>query len=276
MAPRKGRNLSDDRQFSVVVDSLSGGYKTVGQMVYAVLREAILTGAFAPGEWLRQESLAEAIGVSRIPVRTALLKLESEGMITFHPHRGARVRTLTAAQVDEIYGLRTLLETYALRRAMDSLTPQRLADLSAIAKKLDAGHDSGGEFLDLRIAFYRALYDAENNPLLVGMIEDLRSHVGRYYLGIRFDTHEHLHSTVVRHLAKGDLAGAEEWLTKHLDEIRVGIRDLIAEDSAEPAAATTEAAQSAEAAKPAEAAKRAKPAGRPRGKKAMATSARPG
>jgi DNA-binding GntR family transcriptional regulator len=239
MAPRKGRNLSADQKFSVVVDSLSGGYKTVGQMVYAVLKEAILTGAFAPGEWLRQESLAEAIGVSRIPVRTALLQLESEGMITFHPHRGARVRTLTSEQVDEIYRLRTLLEVYALRRAVESMTPERLGKLSAIAKQLDA-QDEGGEFLEIRIAFYRTLYDAERNPLLVEMIEDLRSHVGRYFLAIRFAQHAHHHAAVVKQIAKGDIAGAEEWLTKHLDQVRLGIRDLIAEDSADEAPAAVE------------------------------------
>lgn len=230
MAPRKGRNLSTDQKFSVVVDNFSSDYKTVGQMVYAVLREAILTGAFAPGEWLRQESLAEAIGVSRIPVRTALLQLESEGMITFHPHRGARVRTLTAEQVDEIYRLRILLETYALRRAIETMTPERLASLAEMAKQLDDG-DEGGEFLELRIAFYRSLYESDRNPLLVEMIEDLRSHVGRYLLGIRFVAHAHHHASVVKQIARGDLAGAEEWLTKHLDQVRMGIRDLIVEDA---------------------------------------------
>src|SRR5690348_7488229 len=118
MAPKKGRNLSADKRFTAVVDHLASGYKTVGQMVYAVVREAITTGAFAPGEWLRQESLAEAIGVSRIPVRTALFQLEKEGLVTFHPHRGARVRTLTPAQIDEIYRLRLLLESHALRLSM--------------------------------------------------------------------------------------------------------------------------------------------------------------
>ena len=75
MAPRKGRSLSQDARFAEVVDELSGGYRTIGQMVYAVLKEAIISGTFAPGEWLRQESLAEAIGVSRIPVRTMRLAL---------------------------------------------------------------------------------------------------------------------------------------------------------------------------------------------------------
>src|SRR4051794_175601 len=99
MAPRKRRNLSTDTRFAHVVDQVAGGYRTIGEMVYAVLKEAIMNGAFAPGEWLGQESLATAIGVSRIPVRTALLQLEAEGLVTFHPHRGARVRNLTAEQI---------------------------------------------------------------------------------------------------------------------------------------------------------------------------------
>jgi DNA-binding GntR family transcriptional regulator len=244
MAPRKGRNLSDDRQFSVVVDQLSGGYKTIGQMVYAVLREAILSGAFAPGEWLRQESLAEAIGVSRIPVRTALLQLESEGMITFHPHRGARVRTLTVEQIDEIYRLRTLLESYALTRGAAVIEPERLALLQSLAKKLDK-QAQGSEFLELRIRFYRELYDAENNALLVDMIDDLRSHVGRYYLGIKFgDRHRH-HTELVERLAANDMDGAQKWLTSHFEQIRNGIQELAVEDdsngtgddTADPAAA---------------------------------------
>src|SRR5689334_2327518 len=102
----RGRDLSADRGFSEVVSQYAGSYKTIGEMVYGVLRESIVTGAFAPGEWLRQEALAEAIGVSRIPVRTALLQLEAEGLVNFHPHRGARVRTLSTSQIDEIYRLR--------------------------------------------------------------------------------------------------------------------------------------------------------------------------
>jgi DNA-binding GntR family transcriptional regulator len=234
MAPRKDRDLAGDRQFTALVEQLSGGYKTIGQMVYAVVREAIMSGAFAPGEWLRQESLAEAIGVSRIPVRTALLQLESEGIITFHPHRGARVRTLTPEQIDEIYRLRTLLECYAVDRACQEVEPDRLARLQTLAKKLDR-HKQGDEFLDLRIRFYRELYDAERNPLLVEMIDDLRSHVGRYYLGIKFpDRHRH-HVDLIERIAEGDTAGAKAWLTTHFDRIRQGIKELAAEDGTESA-----------------------------------------
>ncbi|MCW2540539.1 MAG: hypothetical protein JWN95_2264 [Frankiales bacterium] len=236
MPPKKGRNLSTDQQFSVVVDQLAGGYKTIGEMVYAVLREAILSGAFAPGEWLRQESLADAIGVSRIPVRTALLRLESEGLINFHPHRGARVRTLTPTQVNEIYRLRTLLETHALRLSAETMTPERLSALETLARQLDR-QPEGSEFLDVRVRFYQQLYDAESNALLVQMIDDLRSHVGRYLLSLKFErNHHHQHTDLVEKISRGDLDAAESWLVDHLEEIREAIAGLTAEDpdDAEP------------------------------------------
>jgi DNA-binding GntR family transcriptional regulator len=231
MAPKKARNLSQDTRFAEVVDQLAGGYKTIGQMVYAVLREAILSGAFAPGEWLRQESLAAAIGVSRIPVRTALLQLESEGLVNFHPHRGARVRTLSPAQINEIYRLRTLLESYALRLSMTKMTPARLQSLRALAGQLDE-QPEGGQFLDVRVKFYRELYDAENNPLLVEMIEELRSHVGRYLLSFRFDgQHRNRHLELVNHVESGDLTGAEAWLYSHLESVRAGIQELATDEA---------------------------------------------
>jgi DNA-binding GntR family transcriptional regulator len=236
MAPRKGRSLSQDARFAEVVDELSGGYRTIGQMVYAVLKEAIIGGTFAPGEWLRQESLAEAIGVSRIPVRTALLQLESEGLVTFHPHRGARVCTLSPAQINEIYRLRTLLESYALRVSMTRMTPARAGLLRDLAVQLDEQHE-GGEFLDVRVRFYRELYDAENNPLLVEMIEELRGHVGRYLLGFRFQgTHKRLHTELVDHVARGDLVSAEAWLYSHLEGVRQGIESIVLGEGEEDAA----------------------------------------
>jgi DNA-binding GntR family transcriptional regulator len=237
MAPRRGRNLNDDKRFVDLIGQMTSGYKTMGEMVYAIIRESIMTGAFAPGEWLRQESIAEVIGVSRIPVRTALLQLESEGLVTFHPHRGARVRTLSTAQIDEIYRLRVLLESYALQLSMVRMTPERLARLRAVTAKLDAVPEGTG-FLDTRVEFYREVYDAENNPLLVGMIEQLRSHLGRYLLGFRFDGHHHrTHSAFVEHIAAGDLMAAESWLRAHLEEVRNGIVELsaLAEETESPA-----------------------------------------
>ncbi|HEX6026056.1 MAG TPA: GntR family transcriptional regulator, partial [Solirubrobacter sp.] len=146
-----------DERFQSIVDRNSRQFRTVGDMVYEVLREGILKGVFAPGERLRQDQLAEAIGVSRIPVRSALLQLEADGLITFHPYRGAVVNKLTPDEMREIYELRAVLEAHALRKAIGAMTPERLAHLEQLARELNAIAD-GEEFLTRRNEFYGELY----------------------------------------------------------------------------------------------------------------------
>ncbi|MGH3494971.1 MAG: GntR family transcriptional regulator, partial [Sciscionella sp.] len=201
-------------------------------MVYDVLRETILSGAFSPGEWLRQEALATAIGVSRLPVRAALLKLDAEGLVEFHPRRGAVVRTLTHDEITEIYELRDLLETHALRKSMARMTPARTATLRSLAERLDSEAE-GDSFVDLRVQFYRELYDAPNAPRLVELIEGLRSSVGRYLLGWRVSEagngHGH-HGELIRHVASGDVDSAEQWLRKHLKEVSAGVDGILFSD----------------------------------------------
>jgi DNA-binding GntR family transcriptional regulator len=216
-----------------VVARLAGGYRSIGDMVYDVLREAILSGAFAPGEHLRQEALATAIGVSRLPVRAALVRLDAEGLVEFHPRRGAVVQTLTHSEITEIYELRSLLETYALRKSMTTMTPERVARLRELAAQLDSEAE-GDPFLEKRVLFYRELYDAGNAPRLTELIEGLRSSVGRYLLGWRVSqpgTGHATHSQLVEHVAKGDVDGAEQWLRQHLREVSAGVDNLLFGDS---------------------------------------------
>jgi DNA-binding GntR family transcriptional regulator len=211
-----------------VVARLASGYRSIGDMVYEVLREAILSGAFSPGEHLRQEALATAIGVSRLPVRAALLKLDAEGLVEFSPHRGAVVQTLSHDEIVEIYELRNLLETYALRKSMTRMTPARVERLRKLAAQLDAEAE-GDPFLEVRVRFYRELYDADKAPRLIDLIEGLRSSVGRYLLGWRVSDgkgHGH-HGVLVEHVASGDVDKAEAWLRKHLEEVSAGVDSIL-------------------------------------------------
>jgi DNA-binding GntR family transcriptional regulator len=216
------------KSLEAVIARLTSGYRSIGDMVYEVLREAILSGAFSPGEHLRQEALATAIGVSRLPVRAALLKLDAEGLVEFSPHRGAVVQTLTHAEIAEIYELRDLLETFALRKSMARMTPDRVARLRDLAAQLDAEAE-GDPFLEVRVRFYRELYDAENAPKLTELIEGLRSSVGRYLLGWRVsdgDGHGH-HNVLVEYVAAGEVDKAQAWLRKHLQEVGAGVDHIL-------------------------------------------------
>jgi DNA-binding GntR family transcriptional regulator len=152
-------------------------------------------------------------------VRSALMQLETEGLIEFLPYRGAIVSGLTVAQMRENYEIRTILETHALRKALATMTPERLSHLEALARELNAV-DSPEEFLEQRTAFYRELYDGERQPQLVALIEKLRTDAGRYWLqrnvGYVARPGERDHLAVLEHIRSGDHEGAVRSLEEHL------------------------------------------------------------
>ena len=94
---------------------------TAQELVLGSLREAILAGVLSPGARLRQEDLAERFGTSRIPVREALRALEYEGLVASEPNRGFTVTELDADDVEEVYDLRIVLESHAVRVALPLL-----------------------------------------------------------------------------------------------------------------------------------------------------------
>lgn len=221
--------------FAEVVGRMSGGYKTVGQMAYDIIREAIIIGVLAPGQHLRQEDLAERIGVSRIPVRTALMQLEAEGLVSFNPHKGAVVRTLTVEQVREIYELRELLESHALRKSIARMTSARAARLRELGTALDEPHENSS-LVEERVAFYRELYDVSENPVAVEIIEDLRNSVGRYLLNLRVEHGTGGHRELARLASRGDADQAVAHLSEHLGQVSRRIIAVLSEEAeSEPA-----------------------------------------
>lgn len=211
-------------------------YRTIGQSVLEILRQSILQGAFAPGQRLRQEDLAKRIGVSRIPVRTALMQLETEGLIVFEPHRGATVRQLSADRLQEIYQLRILLETYLLRAAVKSLSDQEKAEAVQEAARLDQSQEGPG-FLNGRIVFYRKLYDVRHNPVALELLEQLRVSIGRHRLGLRIERHGFSHESLARAVQRGDVEAAEALLRAHLTRVCDGMVAGVSADGASPATA---------------------------------------
>ena len=202
-------------------------YTTVGELTYSVLRQAILKGVLEPGRQLRQDALAAALGVSRLPIRSALLQLEADGLIELRPHRGATVAILSPEQLRNVYEARIVLESYVLTKAIETMTPERLTALEALAAKLDSVAPGDG-FLDTRLEFYGLLYAGADNPLIISMIERLRGDVGRYWLSLRVvHDHEPGHARLLAYVRNGDADGAAEWLENHLTEVAVRLATLV-------------------------------------------------
>ncbi|MGF6771477.1 DNA-binding GntR family transcriptional regulator [Paraburkholderia sp. GAS199] len=143
------------------------------------LRELIAAGDLQDGARLVERELAERFGVSRVPMREAIQKLEGEGLIELQRNRGAVVRTLTEIDVAEIYDLRSLLEGDAIFRAvkrMDSETLSRAELVHRLLGEADTAQKQG----ELNREFHELLYRPCGNVRQLKAIRELRAQVERY------------------------------------------------------------------------------------------------
>src|SRR5207248_417818 len=156
-------------------------HPSLQEMVYDHLKRAILSGEVQPGERLLETRLAQSLGVSRIPVREAIRKLERDGLLVVFPRRGIYASSLNARDVDDVYAVRAVLEGLAARLAAERRTDRQLAELEAILAEMggqaDRG-DSAGLFNTGR-RFHEVVLAASGNAKLVPLMELMRSQVER-------------------------------------------------------------------------------------------------
>jgi DNA-binding GntR family transcriptional regulator len=190
------------------------------EMVAAVLREAITNGLLRANQPLPQDEIAQQLRVSHIPVREALRQLQSEGLVTYQPNRGAQVSALTADEVREIYEIRAILETAAIRRAVPRLTDAQLAQAERILDAAEAATD-GAAWGSHDVDFHQLIYALDGRPRLQELIEGLLRRVDRYWLthGLML-THraefEREHRALLAALMARDTEAAAALLSRHL------------------------------------------------------------
>ena len=157
--------------------------QTIASMTVAALRERILRGDYPEGEPLRQDALAEELGVSRIPVREALRQLEAEGLVTFSPHRGAVVSSLSLDEIDELFELRADIESDLLQRAIPSITSEQLDRAVDVLDEFEIALTSGEvtRWGPLNWHFHAALYAPANRNFTMGIVQKLHQHSDRYF-----------------------------------------------------------------------------------------------
>jgi DNA-binding GntR family transcriptional regulator len=155
---------------------------TVQHAALTWLRDQIASGRYAPGERLRQESLARDFGASVPPVREALKTLEAEGQVVYSPRRGYVVAALSATEVTETYRIRDLLETEATVRAVGSLSAAdvvRMQDAVQEMERADAADDVRALTLANR-RFHFTIYDGAGMPRMAELIRVLWDSTDRY------------------------------------------------------------------------------------------------
>ncbi len=183
------------------------------------IRRKILSGELGPGEVLRQEALADELGVSRLPIREAITRLESEGMLNVVPHKGASVRPLSVDEIHEAFDIRQRLEPWIFVEAIPHLTSLDLSRAEEIVSSMDKAAE--GEWGHLNWVFHETLYMPAKRDMTLGILKRLHEKADRYFrfqvvnVPIRKQAHEE-HMELIEVSRKGDTKRAEELLSQHL------------------------------------------------------------
>jgi DNA-binding GntR family transcriptional regulator len=174
-------------------------------MVVTALRNDIVFGAFRPGEWLRQIDLQERYEASRFEIRRALDELQMRGLVEHRLNYGYRVAPANPEERSHVFEVRVILETAAVPLVVARATGEDAAELKRLAEAFAATVEQAGrkEQVAANFAFHRAFYTLTGNPVLEGLIRELRER-GNYGAGERWGTFQGIRGSSQEHFAMID------------------------------------------------------------------------
>jgi len=202
---------------------------SISDQIYERLKQQILHGEIEPGERLMQNQVAENLRASRTPVREAFRRLEQDGLVERVPQGGVRVTRLDMEAIQEVFGIRNVLEAYAVELACGRITAEEIGSLKRLVNQagdLLSSGELGREtkikrLFEMNSQFHDIIYRASGNSYLLGMINSLRFIVGRLrFLGLRADSTWSRaweeHAQLIGLLEKKDKESAARLLKTHL------------------------------------------------------------
>lgn len=208
--------------------------------IFSALRDQILRGELTAGTLLREVALGERFGVSRTPVRDALIRLEEAGLI-LRTGRGLEVRGVDPQAVVQVYDMRILLEEEVAGQAAENRSINDLLKLEALLERDQRIEDrSDGTLIQANLEFHRAVWDAAANPILIDLLQRLDGHLvhaPRSTLSVDGRWEESLveHAALVDALRSRDREQARAIARRHFEQARTLrlslLRQLVASES---------------------------------------------
>jgi len=210
------------------------------EVVYRRLKHEIISGEMAPDSRLVELTIAAEFGVSRTPVREALKRLAAENLVFADPARGMIVHRPDAAEIEDVFVVREVLDGLAAQLAAHRITPSELSKLELIVNTMGEAIETGRreQIVAANQRFHDVIYSAAGNPVLARVASELRDYVRRYST-LPFaspDRVEHVlseHRAILTALQKHDPKAAEQASGGHLSAARAYVVRMDLEDYAE-------------------------------------------
>ena len=199
--------------------------RSMAEEIADTLSEAIIEGSIEPGQQIIETDLQKALGVSRAPIREALLKLEGHGLVRMIPRKGAFVRTITPTFIKESFAIRAWLEGLAARLTVENLKKPDFDDLEKILDQMGKIADEGDfkAYFHCHADFHHFFIRNSRNQLLAERIQIMRREALWLSYSITYFEHHHIasqktHRRILKLFRKGDA-----------DEVEVAVRSHILE-----------------------------------------------
>jgi DNA-binding GntR family transcriptional regulator len=201
------------------------------ERVYTHIKQAVLDRRYEGGTLLTEGELAEAVGVSRTPVREALLKLEVEGLIKLYPKKGALVLAVSAQEIRDVVETRLLVEEFAVRKAVPAPAAlvTRLEELLAEQRR----HADAGDLASFAVSdrcFHAEIVKHAGNEILSKLYDQLRDRQLRMGVAMmqalpdRVSRNYEEHAEILDRIKAGDAEGAAGCVRGHLGRVEVLVR----------------------------------------------------
>jgi len=208
--------------------------KSLRELALEHLRNSIIDGSLMMGQALSERGISEALGVSKSPVREALAQLRDEGLVSIEPQKGARVFSLTEAEVKQICDFRQAIEMAAFELALSRDAEALAADMAHVVSEMKQARANGNEkgYLGLDTAFHHLIFVHSKNDYLtasytryIGKIAALRTHLSKLpgHTELSFKEHRQIATAV----GQGDLNIIRKLLAEHIDRTRRAYRSSI-------------------------------------------------
>ncbi len=201
--------------------------RTMRDMVYRALRKAIFEEELKAGDRLVETKLAEMMGVSRTPVREALQKLETEGLVKHLPRRGVVVQGIQIEDVIEIYAIREALETAAVSFIVDHITPAEKKELFRLLDEMKQLAKTEGieELFQKSQEFNELLLRSSKMPRLINLVNTYKEYLTKFRKVTmskeprKFDALSE-HEAILRAIDRRDIREAQELMRHHINRAR--------------------------------------------------------
>jgi len=197
----------------------------LAKMAYYTLREAILSGQLNNGEIYNEAVLAKSLGISRTPVREALLELASQGLVSFLPRRGVAVVRFTAQDVEEIFELRSAIELTAVEKACRTQPRPDFHKAEKVLQRQQNAYDkkNAAAFMQADRKFHGVFFSLTSNRRMIAIMENISDSL--HVMGLQAMTVSGRmlqvlkeHAAVLAAVQEGNVAAAASAMARHLEQ----------------------------------------------------------